>query len=148
MFSIRKATISDIPNLLNLINNINEKEKKYLRYSNESDEWLKRIVKNIKEDHTILFLDGDKLFAFIEYTIVDHQYVWVYSLYFTENYRYKTYTYLTKVFNGMKQAYKMPIHFAVMPDNYPMQLLLKFIRAEYVATYVDGREEYKVKEVL
>jgi hypothetical protein len=145
MYQIRKATITDVPSLLILIKKINEKEKRYLMYDQDSDQWLKRLLKNIQENHVILFIISDKLFGFLEYDIQAMSKIWVYSLYFQEDYRWTTYKLLIPVFNGMKKIYDMPIHFAVYPDNYPMDLLVKFIRAEIVEVYTDTRVEYCVR---
>lgn len=146
MIEIRKAIETDSKNLLKLIKNINEKEQMYLRYDQESRSLNARLIKNIKEDHVVVFTDSNEIFGFIEYTIKG-QLIWVYSLYFIKEYRYKTYDVLIPVFVGMKKSYKLPIHFAVHPDNYAMSLLTKFIRADKVCVYMDGRIEYRVKEV-
>lgn len=144
MYQIRKATTADIGQVLNLIKNINENEKRYLTYTQNSAKFVKRLLKNIQEDHVVLFTIGDKIFGFLEYDIQAMSKVWVYSLYFHEDYRNTTYTLLVSVFNGMKQSYQLPIHFAVYPDNYPMRLLVRFIRAQLVDVYTDTRIEYCV----
>jgi len=145
MYKIRKAIVADLEQLLNLIKNINEKEQRYLRYDQESVELEARFLKNIQEDHVVLFTLGDKIFGFLEYDIQAMSKIWVYSLYFEKEYRRTTYDLLIPTFVGMKKSYGLPIHFAVQKGNRPMELLIKFIRAEFVREFEDGRCEYVVE---
>lgn len=145
MYQIRKAVTTDFEHVLNLIKNIKENEKRYLMYDENSDQFIKRLLKNIQEDHVVLFTSDQHIFGFLEYDIQAMSKIWVYSLYFHEDYRKTTYTLLIPLFNGMKQSYQLPIHFAVYPDNYAMNLLVKFIRAELIAVYHDTRREYCVR---
>lgn len=147
MFNIRKALVADLNNLLILITNINETEREYLRYDKESDTLVPRLLKNIKEDHVVLFVNDNLIFGFLEYTIQANSKIWIYSLYFDKPYRRKTYDLLIPTFVGMKNCYKLPIHFAVQKGNRPMEALVRFIKAEFVKEYSDGRCEYTVKVV-
>lgn len=147
MFNIRKALVTDLNNLLILITNINETEREYLRYDKESDTLLPRLLKNIKEDHVILFVNDDLVFGFLEYTIQANSKIWIYSFYVDKTYRRKTYNLLMATFVAMKKCYKLPIRFTVQKGNRTMEVLARYIKAEFVEDYGDGRCEYLVKVV-
>lgn len=148
MIETRKANVADSNPLLNLIEKINPNEKEYLRYDQESRAHSSRLLKNIEEDHVVLFTDSNEIIGFLEYAVLNNSKLWVYSLYYTEAYRRWVYPTLTPLFFAMKRAYKLPIHFAVDQRNHHMNRIAKFIKAVPVCTYADGRIEYKVEEVL
>lgn len=146
MVGVRKAVVSDFEPLLDVIDGITTVEAMYLRYDKESSTLRQRLIKNIQEDHVVLFVTENQIIGFLEYTIQEHLRVWVYSVYFKPAHRGKTFNSLNPVFNGMKQSYKLPVHFTIHPRNKPMRAIVRYLRAVPVAEYEDGRIEYCVKE--
>lgn len=146
MIAVRKAKETDINALLDVIKNMNEKDLHLLLFDKEADSIPERFLKNIIDGHFILFVDDGVIIGFLEYTVQSYKRIWVYALYFKPEYRIYTLEHLVPVFRGMKEVYKLPIHFTVLPENRWGKILNKYAGAVFVSAYTDGRIEYCIKE--
>lgn len=145
MIETRKATVLDFEKLLILIKNMNNKDKEYLRYNQSLITVTKRLLKNVIEDHVVVFTDNNEPFGFLEYAIQNDSILWVYSLYYKEEYRSKTLGTLLPLFIALKNTYSYPIHYTIEESNKPAMAIATFIKAQRVQKYSDGRVEYKVE---
>lgn len=137
---VKKATESDLTNILNIIKKTNQKEKHYLRYPENTDNLIERLTKNIKEQHVLLFTTKQYNFGFIEYTVVsNNNTLWVFSLYFEPAYR--TFEYLKWIiiaYRGLVQSYQLPICYTVHEDNKPMRIITRYIRGKELSKDAEG----------
>lgn len=148
MTETRKAHVEDFINLLNLINNMTLKDKVYLGYDKDPPAVIERLLRNVNLGTVVLFVEKpNTLFGFVEYAVQDNAKIWVYSLYYKETHRHHTLGTLTQFFTDLKSSYKLPVHYTVMPGNKSAIAIARFIKAQPVANYFDGRVEYRVEVV-
>lgn len=148
MINVRAAQIHDLKQLIKIIKNMSNDERRYLRYNTDHVKFVKQLGDNILNGTVLLYLIEDNIIGYFEYSIREDKTIWIHSLYFIKKYRRYVFTHVTPLFVNMKNIFKTDIHFTVLPDNEAMKSIIRFIRAEKVSTYDDGRIEYVVKEVV
>lgn len=134
MIKMKTAEVSDIQTILNIIKQMNDDDLKYLRYTEEADSLIARLIKNVNENHVVLFLEDEQVFGFIEYELTDNETkLWVFSLYLKPEYRKQGYALdLINTYRKLPKEQQLTIEYTVHEDNKPMLSLTHLMKGHEV----------------
>lgn len=148
MHIIRLGRPEDREEIYALLNKIPAEEHIFLEGTNRNFNNVKRLIENLEKGNIILFTVNNAIGGYIEYDSRSHDDdVWIYTLYIDPKYRrlYST-QFILGTFQVLKVTFDKDISYAVHKSNSTMNTFSKYIKAERIKDYPDGRVEWKYKK--